>query len=60
MERKRPVKEKNRAKAGRQERLLKKKGPGRGIFIESKLGIRIVQLKFGGFGFGWGSLVGLP
>jgi len=29
-------------KAGRQERLLKKKGPGRGILIERKLGVRVV------------------
>ena len=41
-------------KAGRQGRLLKKKGPGRGFLIESKRGVRVVQLKFEGFGFGYG------
>ena len=31
-----------------------------GILIARKLGIRIVYLKFEGFGFGWGSLFGWP
>jgi len=32
----------------------------RGFLIERKLEIRRVYLKFKGFCFGWGSLVGLP
>jgi len=30
------------------------------FLIERQLRIRVVYLKFAGFGFGWGSLVGLP
>ncbi|MBA4392572.1 MAG: hypothetical protein C0407_03365 [Desulfobacca sp.] len=31
-----------------------------GFLIKRKLEIRVAYLKFEGFGFGWGSLFGLP
>jgi hypothetical protein len=32
----------------------------KGFLIERELGFRVIYLKFKGFGFGWGALIGLP